>query len=275
MDIVSLITENMELIIIGFVVCSVGFGILASIVGFFVRMTRLGRMGGNILSGSGIPGMGGDLSSLLTADEGLPAGAIGDLSQGMDAFGLGGSGMSIGGPGVNFGAVRRVRSTGGCMGNVIGGGVTGLIALVFLGISGFQAYTAISADSWPVAEGEIVASSVGSYRDSEGTTMFEANITYQYMVNDRIYNSERVRVGGDSSTNIRSVPQGMVDRYPVGTRVTVHYNPEDPSSALLETGVGAFGLITWIFLGLGGLMIFIALLVLLGGVFALLRGRAF
>ena len=42
--------------------------------------------------------------------------------------------------------------------------------------------------------------------------------------------------------------QGILNRYPVGKKVSVHYSPGDPSEAVLETGIHGGA---WICLGVG------------------------
>lgn len=52
-------------------------------------------------------------------------------------------------------------------------------------------------------------------------------VWYFYRVNSRLLNSSRVRLTGTTA--------GDGSKYPSGTDVTVHFNPENPNDAILET----------------------------------------
>jgi hypothetical protein len=60
-------------------------------------------------------------------------------------------------------------------------------------------------------------------------------VIYSYEVDGRPYQSYRVRAGDDTGqipvVNTASV---TLDRYPVGSNVTVYYDPDDPANAALE-----------------------------------------
>ncbi len=64
---------------------------------------------------------------------------------------------------------------------------------------------------------------------------YQANIVYDYRVSGRSYSSSRV-TSGDYSHD-RTLAQALLQRYPIEAHVTVHYSPNDPSVAVLETGV--------------------------------------
>jgi len=56
-------------------------------------------------------------------------------------------------------------------------------------------------------------------------------ITYEYTPGEaggRVYSSSTVRLSN------RPYTTGLVDKYPTGKKVTVHYNPHDPTVAFLE-----------------------------------------
>jgi hypothetical protein len=113
--------------------------------------------------------------------------------------------------------------------------VLGLI--VFATVGGFLLYWGVvnlweakAGETWPTAPGKIVSSSVESKRT------YEAKVVYEYTVNGKVYSSGRLTMG-----NINTGDPGrarlIVDRYPPGKAVTVHYSPQDPSRCLLEPGL--------------------------------------
>jgi hypothetical protein len=89
--------------------------------------------------------------------------------------------------------------------------------------------------SWPVAPGEIIASQVEQPRthrsDEEADCTF--TVRYRYRAGGKDYESHRVRFGGQAHTT-RLQAEELTDKYPVGARVRVHYNPRKPSEAVLE-----------------------------------------
>jgi hypothetical protein len=71
-------------------------------------------------------------------------------------------------------------------------------------------------------------------------------VTYGYEVAGARYTGTKVSIGQMSSSS--EYAQGILNRYPVGQKVSVHYAPGDPSEAVLETGIHGG---TWICLGVG------------------------
>lgn len=59
---------------------------------------------------------------------------------------------------------------------------------------------------------------------------------YEYTVNEKKYNSKRVRAYGILNFHFAE-PASIVDEFPVGKDVVVFYGPENPSSAVLLHGL--------------------------------------
>jgi hypothetical protein len=116
--------------------------------------------------------------------------------------------------------------------------VGGIVLLEF--VTGSVALKA--AHRWPTAEGVILISKsekitydTTEHRDNRDvrsrTTSTQTVITYQYTpgpATGRSYRSSTVRLSNRPNT------PGLVDQYPVGKKVTVYYNPNDPTVATLE-----------------------------------------
>jgi hypothetical protein len=109
-------------------------------------------------------------------------------------------------------------------------------ALLVLGILLSDIPWGIASQGWPTTEGNIILSKLEDkmFKEYEGDYYMDtvAYIRYQYSVNGIPYSSSAV-----DSTNspFYSVPTGR--RYPVGKDVIVHYNPTNPSEAVLEPGL--------------------------------------
>ena len=116
---------------------------------------------------------------------------------------------------------------------------TGLIAffsfgLVIPGVIAFvQQYHA--QKSFLPVQGEILSSCVTTSRSSKGRVYYHDRFDYQYEVNGRRYESWRYRYG------IKSTDHGevsaLVAAHPAGSSVTVYYDPEIPSEAVLSPQV--------------------------------------
>ena len=134
----------------------------------------------------------------------------------------------------------------GCLG--IGACVALFIAAIFLG--GFalgiaDAKKGYESKSWPTAEGKILSTEIearkSTSRDSRTrrertTTSYHGVVKYEYLVSGQTHQSDRIsyKSYGGSQEHAKMV----VAAYPVGSPVTVHYNPGKPAESVLEPGVG-------------------------------------
>ena len=122
--------------------------------------------------------------------------------------------------------------------------------------------------TWPSIKGRITRSiihseevSFGDRDDSTNNYTPDIDIEYEYEVNGESYTSQRIKIGGVSSstqsTRIKganisvSNVGGLREKYPTGREVDVYYNPNNPKKAVLETGgsqlvLGIVGLATFI-----------------------------
>ena len=153
----------------------------------------------------------------------------------------------------------------------VGPGLIGLALVLIAGAWLFHRLVAARADvaaHWPTVAGTVTAS---RYQETPETTTdgdtrvrYFANVAYRYAVGDRTFTSERIAFHGiDTHARLIDV-QAIVDRYPVGATVTVHYNPDAPGEAVLE--VRRPGLATPLLVTVFGL------LMLVGGVWMVVAG---
>lgn len=103
------------------------------------------------------------------------------------------------------------------------------------------------AAAWPQTAGRIVKSTVEHYRQRVGgaqsgtlVTFYAAVVEYSYRVADRDYHSTQLSFGGKSAGS-QDLAEAKAARYPVGSQVMVHYDPRNPSNAVLDLKV-ALGL---------------------------------
>jgi hypothetical protein len=113
---------------------------------------------------------------------------------------------------------------------------------------------AAASKNWPVVEGTVIASSIRAERgSSSGTgstinrTTYHAEVVYEYVIKGTPFSGERVNFGeyGRETTDHAAA---ILDRYPEGTVVSVHYDPEEPERSVLEPGMHG---VPWFWLLLG------------------------
>ena len=124
------------------------------------------------------------------------------------------------------------------------GSVAGFIVGTLLTASGFfMAYSvgkplrdqAAASIAWPTADGRITGSQLERSK-SRGETMYSADVAYEYSVDGRNFEGDRVWFGDDFSSSNPTPWRKVVDRYAAGTDVKVFYAPADPVASVLEPG---------------------------------------
>jgi hypothetical protein len=124
-------------------------------------------------------------------------------------------------------------------------GVAILVGLVFAAVGvGVTAWgwsvlsNAKASVSWPSVGGRVISSSVERHTSSGSrgsSTTYGAEVQYDYTVDGTKYSADRVSFG-DYSSSSPGHARGIVNRYPAGSEVSVHYDPARPDVAVLEPG---------------------------------------
>jgi hypothetical protein len=119
----------------------------------------------------------------------------------------------------------------------------------------------IKSKNWPWTEGAVIASKIkssSSNRAKEGsTTTYNAEILYEYEVDNRKYTSKQKHFGNCFPGNV----QDVVSQYPPGKQLLVYYNPESPEMAVLRTGTA---IKFYLFISISPLLIIFAVVYLIG-----------
>ncbi len=124
---------------------------------------------------------------------------------------------------------------------IIGIGVALLV--FFLGLDEMRLMW--ECHDWPSVSGTIVSSDIRETTEWErkgvktgwDRTLYLPNILYNYEVQGNKYRSYRVFFEGAEDYLDPGNAREIVNRYPSGKTVSVHYNPENPQLAVLETGI--------------------------------------
>ena len=121
-----------------------------------------------------------------------------------------------------------------------------VIGLVAVGVGVWLLTKSLRSEQWPVTDGIIQSAAVKSHQGNKGGTTYSAEVTYTFQVAGTNYTGDKVAIGQMSASS--EYAWGIVNRYPVGKKISVHYSPGDPADAVLETGIHG-GM--WICLGVG------------------------
>lgn len=123
-----------------------------------------------------------------------------------------------------------------------------LIAIIFLGLSLVIAHQVTitlwkvwRTYSWPNTIGRITRSSstIGYATSSRGGRhpFYKPQITTVYTVNGRSYRTRRLRLVEPEGVIFAVHIKRLLAQYPVGRRVTVYYDPDDPATGVLHRGM--------------------------------------
>ncbi len=138
------------------------------------------------------------------------------------------------------------------------------LTLLADGVTTVHVWRQLRATTYPTTEGVITRSEVRTEPGDEGGTVHKLDVAYDYEVGGRRY----------TGTQYCYAPQGPGGRacyeiragLPVGARVPVYYDPDDPADALLRPGVlGSHVVFLWFLTPFN--------LVMLGGWVVLARGN--
>lgn len=90
------------------------------------------------------------------------------------------------------------------------------------------------AQNWPSTSGTVLMSSVQSKHTGRSHSIYPV-VVYVYVVNGQSYQSQTIKAG-EQFLNVRvsGQAQATVNRYPIGSTITVYYNPSNPSESFLE-----------------------------------------
>jgi hypothetical protein len=103
--------------------------------------------------------------------------------------------------------------------------------------------------SWPVVEGHIQSSltETRSETSDEGrVTVYRPRVRYTYTVGRTDYSSERIDFSDkDCPTASKQSSDRIVDSYPPGDAIRVHYNPKNPQQSVLKSGVATDASFYW------------------------------
>jgi len=152
-----------------------------------------------------------------------------------------------------------------------------VIGAMFIGAGYFVTHLAMNSYQmgqaskvWPTVQGGVIHSKVITSHNSKGKTHYSADVQYAYRTGGKEYKSNKIEAtAGTSSSSDSSGAYEVVNQYPVGRTVSVHYDPVKPWVAVLQPGIAQSTY--WLF-GIGGLFMFLGAWVALSGIARALLG---
>jgi hypothetical protein len=115
--------------------------------------------------------------------------------------------------------------------------LTGTCILIW---TAWNIISALLSRGWPETAGTILVSDLQRSKDKEGEFSYSPEVTYCYSVDGKELISSRVEFGDRIQTSRSAPALRTVRRYPVGSSVTVRYNPHDPREAVLQPRVNGW-----------------------------------
>jgi hypothetical protein len=115
------------------------------------------------------------------------------------------------------------------------------IAALFFGADLFQYLSTRASARWPVAEGRVTGGRIEIIEVARGKSLIRTYETYLPVVS-YAYEVAGARCSNDIpaiTLKNREEAEEVLRAYPVGTPLQAHYDPDDPGTAVLQTGDGS------------------------------------
>lgn len=108
------------------------------------------------------------------------------------------------------------------------------VVLIAIGVSSYRR-TKIT-QTWPSTEGTVAATNIRRYND-EGTIRFAPEVDYEYRVGGQTYKSSQIRPEVFISFLDEGEAKRFLQKYAVGNKLQVFYDPSTPTKAVIEPKV--------------------------------------
>jgi len=107
--------------------------------------------------------------------------------------------------------------------------------IVFINIGTWVYFYFKGSEEWPTANGLVLISQVITGL-SDGRRRYEHKFRYEYSVEKVSYTNHVYSC--DTVNDTKASAEKMVDRYPEGSKLIVHYNPKNPKRSMIIPGSG-------------------------------------
>ena len=113
-----------------------------------------------------------------------------------------------------------------------------LVGVFLIIISAWYLYRGIQCEYWPTTKGVVLKTDITrSLAGRNGSSAsYSPKINYIYQVEGRYYTG-CLRAIGELKGYSNTWAKEILNHYSVGKTVLIHYDPENPEFAVLETGI--------------------------------------
>ncbi len=113
-----------------------------------------------------------------------------------------------------------------------------IIGLVMCIVGARTLYIDMVSTGWPTTDGTVIGTDISTSTGtrSGSSTTYTPQVKYEYRVSGLRYSNDKVFSTSRSTSDIDFAVE-IVDKYAVGSTVTVYYNASDPQLAVLEPGL--------------------------------------
>lgn len=118
-----------------------------------------------------------------------------------------------------------------------------VVGTVLLVVFGHQAIQAVRSSSWPTVEGMVTESTVVQSTGRRNRKTDIPQITYRYSVDGieyvgtRLFFASQYPESWTTGAKWTTDTKEYIARYPLGTLLRVHYDPEDAATSVIEAGL--------------------------------------
>jgi hypothetical protein len=98
-----------------------------------------------------------------------------------------------------------------------------------------QGLRANASKQWPISSGTVTVSALEKSPDSRWR--YRAAVQYRYRVGSKEYQSNRIFWGGNEGRWKHM--ESVIATYPQGSKVSVHYDPQNPAEAVIDPAQNA------------------------------------
>jgi hypothetical protein len=109
-----------------------------------------------------------------------------------------------------------------------------IVGLFLLGVP-----QSVASNDWFATEGVVISSKLQEECCNSYTEGWYPRVIYRYSVNRHEYTSDKIHFVDLGSLNTDYYSRETIRKYPVGKKVMVYFNPDNPFQAILELGPAA------------------------------------
>lgn len=117
--------------------------------------------------------------------------------------------------------------------------ITAALGVIFIILSVRNKKKAQASTQWPSVAGQVSNLEItrNNSQDADGNLDFTYTpiVHYSYQVGGQAFTSDKIAFGAVRNYGLENKAREVLAQYPLGSPVTVYYNPQNPAEAVLKT----------------------------------------